>query len=183
MAATSKTFHYTYEDILDESVEASLAPLGEYFSKASRWRPSVPLLAFGGISGGVLAVLANTVSGKVLSLLVPILLTLLLTISSKQTRIEGARRQVELLLRKNYSEKKCHLHDISIEEKGVVETCPCGTDTRSWQAFRRLHETERMIVIEALNKSLYVIPKRVVPPEELQPLRDFLSQQIQQANL
>lgn len=179
MTSTINSFHYQYEDVLDEFIEASFVPLGEYIARGSKWRPSVPLLVFGGVCGGVLAMLSHSVSGKLFSLLVPIAIVLLLTISSKQTRIEGARRQMELRLRENYAEKKCHVHDFSMDDSGVVETCPCGTEIRKWQAFKRWQETERMFVLQSLNKQLYALPKRVIPPEELQPLREFLSQHIQ----
>jgi hypothetical protein len=181
MTTTANRFQYSYEDTLEESVEASLAPWGEYFGRAARWRPSAPLLFCGAFCGACFAGLSHTLTAKLVSFAVPIILVLLLTISSKKTRIEGARRQAELLLRKNYNEKRCHVHNISIDEIGVVEMCPCGTDTRNWQAFKRWHETERMIAIEALNKSLYVIPKRVIQREELQALRDLLSKNIPQA--
>jgi hypothetical protein len=179
MTVTTSTFHYSYEDTLEESLEASLVLVRDDLDKASRWRPSVVLLTVGGFIGGIAMGVAKTTTGKLIGLLVPILFSMALSISSKKTRMEAARREYELLLRKQFEDKKCHVHDLSIDDSGLIERCPCGTDTRNWQGIKVWHETEKVIVLQLLNMSYHAIPKRVIPPPELQPLRDFLTQHIQ----
>ncbi len=177
VAATSR-FHYSYEDDIEESIEAALCMFGAQIEQGAKWRPSVPLLVVGAICGLIGATAGNTAPGKLVGFLLPIVVAALLMISSKETRVLSARKQIELCLRKSYTDKICHIHNLAIDDSGLVETCPCGTDTRKWEAIRRWHETERTIALEAQNKALYTIPKRVVPREELQPLRDLISSHV-----
>jgi hypothetical protein len=171
-------FHYNYETTLEEWVESSFAALDQDIDRAGKWRPSTPLLIIGGICGGIAVFLASTVSGKLIGLVLPIALAVLLTVSSKQSRLEGVRRRIHSRLSKNYKEKKCHSHDLTMDDSGLVEKCPCGTDTRHWEAIRSWHETERMIVMCAHNRTFYAIPKRIVPSEALQPLREYISRHV-----
>ena len=179
MTATSTSFHFVFETTPEEFIEGALTILHEAITRQSKWRPNVPLILVAAISGAIGSLISETLYGKIVTFLVPIACSALLMISSKQTRIDTARQRIVLGLRKSYDEKKCHNHDLRLDDNGFVETCPCGTDTRNWAAVRRTHETEALIVLETHNKCFYAIPKRVIPTTELQSLRDFIAQHVE----
>jgi YcxB-like protein len=184
MSSTSKTaFHYVYESTREEFVEGTLALFSREIIERSEWRPSIPLLIAGGIGGAIASTVASTGYAKVVWLLVPIVFTLLLTVSSKQSRIDAERNRIAAALSKSYERKKCQLHDLKLDENGFVESCPCGTDIRNWDAVQEWHETENIIVLQTKNRTGYAIPKRVIPAEELAPLRALVSRHVRAADL
>lgn len=171
-------FHYVYETTRDEFVEGCMAIVSDEIPLHSKWKPSVPLLLACGIGGGLGSLIVPTLYGRLVCFLTAVGFAMLMMISSKQTRMESVRQNLQIAFSKRYDEKKCHSHDLHLDESGLVETCPCGTDTRNWKAIKRCHETERQIVLESIGKTAYVIPKRVIPSAELQPLRNFLAIQV-----
>jgi len=67
---------------------------------------------------------------------------------------------------------------LQLDQAGVVATTSHGSGTMLWSRFSKFLETDRVFVLLAPPRFLYTIPKRSVPPEDMDRLRAFLNQEL-----
>jgi hypothetical protein len=67
---------------------------------------------------------------------------------------------------------------LQLDQVGIVATTSHGSGTMLWSRFSKFLETDKVFVLLAPPRFLYTIPKRSVPPEDMDRLRAFLNQKL-----
>lgn len=85
---------------------------------------------------------------------------------------------VKVLNRRGMADREYLVRTITVSETGVVEEFANSMFEKSWSAFDTYRETPEHLLLKHYEK-ITAIPKRAIPPEQLQASADFIRSQME----
>ena len=87
-------------------------------------------------------------------------------------------------MKREFAQYPDHLAEKTVEfdEEKIVTQTSHGKSETDWKRFGRYLETDKLFVLFARPRFLFVVPKRVVPPNELDQFQELLRRKLPNQN-